>query len=125
MSLSDMRCYQCGASLAALTLPISRRDMCPQCAVHLHACRQCAEYDPTVLGQCREEGAEDVKDKVHVNFCEWFHPNPDAFDAAARGEQVRAADALADLFGEDSADDRGGSGEQPASVAQAAEDLFK
>lgn len=125
MSRNDIRCYQCGASLAALTLPFSRRDMCPECAVHLHACRQCAEYDPTVLGQCLEEEAEEVKDKVHVNYCEWFRPHHDAFDETARGAQVRAADALAGLFGDDAGEQQSGSDEPPASVARAAEDLFK
>ena len=78
MSRNTIRCYQCGASLAALSLPLSRRDMCPQCAVHLHACRQCAAYDVNALGQCLEEEAEAVNDKAKVNFCEWFRPNPNA-----------------------------------------------
>ena len=125
MNCNVIRCYQCGASLAALTLPISRRDMCPDCARHLHVCRQCAAYDPTVLGQCLEEEADEVRDKAHVNFCEWFRPNPNAFDAAARKTQVQAAGALAELFGEEGGERAIDSDEKAPAVVQAAEDLFK
>lgn len=113
-----MRCYNCGHSLETLSLPISRRDMCPACAVHLHACRMCVHYDPLVLGQCREDDAEEVLDKRKVNFCEWFAPSDSAWDEAASGREDRARAELDALFG---------GGDSPASEQDAlseAEKLF-
>jgi hypothetical protein len=77
-------CYQCGASLQALSLPLSRQDECPACGVHLHVCRMCENYDVRVTRQCREDGAEDVTDKGRLNFCDWFVPSESAFDPLRR-----------------------------------------
>ncbi len=98
---AEIVCYNCGASLAALTLPLSRRDLCPSCSVHVHVCRMCENFDPAVVGQCREDDAEDVLEKDKVNYCDWFVPAPGAYDADRRGGQLAAlADAEA-LFGDD------------------------
>jgi len=94
----DIACFRCGASLAALSLPLSRRDMCPDCGVHLHVCRMCVQFDPSVPGQCREDDAEDVTDKDRVNYCEWFEPSPHAFDAGAKQQADRARQQLDALF---------------------------
>lgn len=116
----DLRCFRCGASLAALSLPLSRRDACPACSVHLHVCRMCRFFDPTVPRQCREDDAEEVTDKERVNFCEWFVPDPDAFDPA-RARQSAAAEAkLAALFGEADADEP-----DDDDLRRKAEDLFR
>lgn len=115
---AGMRCYNCGDSLATLSLPISRRDMCPACSVHLHACRMCVHYDPHVIGQCREQEAEEVLDKRKVNFCEWFVPSDSAWDGSTSGGDERARAALDALFGD---------GEAPATERDAlseAEKLF-
>ena len=97
-----IQCFRCGASLEALTLPISRRDHCPQCSSAVHVCRMCSNYSRNVLGQCLEEDAEEVLDKENSNYCEWFKPRANAFDAAERGQQERAEAELASLFGETS-----------------------
>lgn len=120
MTSSEILCYRCGASLAALTLPFSRRDMCPACSVHVHACRQCAFFDRNAIGQCLEEEAEEVLEKERVNFCEWFRPSENAYDAGGRAAHDDAARELAALFGEDA-----DSGERGSADADAAEDLFK
>ena len=78
--MAEIQCYRCGASLAALTLPIARLDECPDCSVHVHCCRMCVYFDPQVAEQCREDDAEEVKEKMRANFCDYFRPNPDAFD---------------------------------------------
>ena len=89
----------------------------------------CRHFDPTVLGQCREEDAEEVLDKRKVNFCEWFLASPDAFDGQANAADDAAKLALAALFGDTRA-----SGEeqtQPSGTDDApdplsdAEDLFR
>jgi hypothetical protein len=93
-------CWRCGESLAALTLPLSRLDECPACHVHLHVCRMCQYYDPAVVKACREDGADEVREKQRANFCDWFRPSEHAFDAALAAESQRAAANLKALFGD-------------------------
>ncbi len=98
----NLACLRCGASLSALSLPLSRRDQCPECSADLHVCRMCVYFDKSVPRQCREDGAEDVTDKDRPNFCDWFKPSDKAFDASANADAQAAKDALAALFGDDS-----------------------
>jgi hypothetical protein len=98
----NLACLRCGASLSALSLPLSRRDQCPQCSADLHVCRMCVYFDKSVPRQCREDGAEDVTDKDRPNFCDWFKPSDTAFNASANADAQAAKDALAALFGDDS-----------------------
>jgi hypothetical protein len=91
-------CYRCGASLASLSLPLSRQDECPGCGVYLHVCKMCRHFDPKVPRQCREDGAEDVTDKDRLNFCDWFAPSDSAFDAKRKEEEDQAKSALDALF---------------------------
>jgi hypothetical protein len=116
----NLHCFRCGASLEKLSLPLSRRDECPQCTIHVHVCRMCRHFDPDVPKQCREDDAEEVYEKEKVNFCEWFVPSPEAFDPARAEASSRAKNELASLFGEDS-------GDTPArdALLDKAEDLFK
>jgi len=97
-------CWKCGADLAALTLPLSRRDECARCRAELHACRMCVEYDERVAKRCREPTAEEVSDKEKANFCDHFRPRPHAWvaspaaaPAGSAAEQARAE--LERLFG--------------------------
>ena len=99
----NIACFRCGASLASLSLPLSRRDECPECTAHLHVCRMCRNFDPAAVRQCLEDDAEEVGDKERVNFCEWFAPTEDAFDPAAKAEADRARQSLDALFGEEDA----------------------
>ena len=115
-----LSCFRCGASLQALSLPLSRRDECPACAIHLHVCRMCVFFAADVPKQCREDDAEEVYDKEKVNFCEWFKPSADAFDPARASGDTRARSELAALFGDGEPSERG-----PDAQAQDAEDLFK
>jgi len=116
----DLKCYRCGASLAELSLPISRQDECPSCTVYLHVCKMCEFYDPAVPRQCREDDAEEVYDKEKPNFCDWWKPGDVVFDAT-RAKQVSAAkDAMAALFDEGESDKPG----QDEPMSEAAK-LFK
>ena len=98
----NLACLRCGASLSALSLPLSRRDQCPECSADLHVCRMCVYFDKAVPRQCREDGAEDVTDKDRPNFCDWFKPSDKAYDASANADALAAQDALAALFSDDS-----------------------
>ena len=93
-----IHCYRCGASLEALSLPFSRQDECPGCGNYLHVCKMCVHYDKSVPRQCREDGAEDVKEKDRLNFCDWYKPSEKAFDANRKAEEDQARAALDTLF---------------------------
>ena len=93
-------CFRCGASLAQLSLPLSRQDSCRECGVHLHVCRMCRSFDMNATDQCTEDDAERVREKAELNFCDWFVASEGAFDAAARREHDAASAAFDALFGE-------------------------
>lgn len=95
-----IRCYRCGESLAALSLPFSRQDECPSCSHYLHVCKMCRHFDARVPRQCREDGAEDVKEKDRLNFCDWYVPSDSAFDGQRKDEEDKARSALDALFGD-------------------------
>ncbi len=82
-----------------LSLPLSRRDQCPACSADLHVCKMCRHYDAHVPRQCREDGAEDVKEKERPNFCDWFVPSDSAFDPGRKSKEDEARSALDALFG--------------------------
>lgn len=117
----ELLCYRCGASLAALTLPLSHRDQCPECVADLHVCRMCRFYDPAVPRQCREDGAEEVKEKERPNFCDWFQPAMGVFDASHAAAVADARRKLAAMFGD--AEETESSPEDPN--LKNAEDLFR
>jgi hypothetical protein len=76
-------CWKCGAPLDEVPLPLSRQAECPACRAWLHVCRLCEFYDPRLTSKCREERAEEVRDREVANFCDYFKPRPDAYSAAA------------------------------------------
>ena len=115
-----LSCYRCGASLDRLSLPLSRRDECPDCSAHVHVCKMCRFFDANVPKMCREDDAEEVIDKEKVNFCEWFAPSPDAFDPVRAGKAAQARSELEALFGGEPA-----ASHDPDDLASRAEDLFK
>jgi hypothetical protein len=94
----DLQCWKCGASLTALSLPLSRRDECPKCRAELHVCRMCVEYDTRVAHHCREPTAEEVRDKEHANFCDFFRPRAGAYTPPDPAAERARAD-LEKLFG--------------------------
>lgn len=94
----NIACYRCGASLASLSLPLSRQDECPECQNYLHVCKMCIYFDARVTRQCREDGAEEVREKDRLNFCDWFKPSESAFDADRKGDEDAAQSAAEDLF---------------------------
>ena len=121
-----LACYRCGQSLAALSLPLSRLDLCPGCGVELHVCRMCTYYAPSAPDACLEEDAPTFRTKTAANFCDYFRPNPEAFDGAEKRAEDQARRQLDSLFGNDGDESRGGpESPQADTVLQQAEDLFK
>ena len=97
-------CYRCGASLAQLSLPLSRQDECPECRNYLHVCRMCVNFAPARPRQCLEDDAEEVLAKDRLNFCDWFVASETAFDARRKAEEDSARAQLDALFGGDAAE---------------------
>jgi hypothetical protein len=95
----DLVCWQCGASLAALSLPLMRRDECPACRAELHVCRMCTDYAVGIAKQCREPTAEEVNDKQHANFCDFYHPRSGAYVPRDTTAAEKARTELEKLFG--------------------------
>lgn len=118
---TDLVCWRCGASLAAITLPLGRRDTCPQCRAELHVCRLCRFHDPGAPDGCREPVAERVRDKERANFCGYFEPRPNACSGAHEQAAANRA-ALDELFGEAAAG-RADAGTQD-DARRALDDLF-
>lgn len=94
-----LRCWKCGASLADYTLPLRRLEECRACNAELHVCRMCEFYDTTVARHCRETIAEEVKDKLRANFCDYFRPTPSACRPDGTSAADRAKAELEALFG--------------------------
>jgi hypothetical protein len=99
--MTALSCYRCGGSLATLTPPLARLDLCPACGVELHVCRMCLHYAPRAPTGCDEEDALEVRDKMRANFCDYFAPSPAAYHGAEQAAERQARTALGALFGTD------------------------
>jgi hypothetical protein len=95
----ELHCWRCGASLSALPLPLGRLEECAACRSQVHVCRMCRFYDRARPRQCREDDAEEFRDKERANFCDYFKPRSGAFDAAQVATEQAARDAADSLFG--------------------------
>ena len=93
-----LRCHHCGESLAALSLPLTRLDECPKCRAQLHVCKMCERFSTRLPKGCTEEDAPDVRDKKAANFCDYFRPSANAYDAAGQKAEAAARSALDSLF---------------------------
>jgi len=92
--------WKCSATLEAVPKPLSRQAICPACSAYLHVCRMCEFFDARVSGGCTEERrAEDVTDKTHVNFCDWFKARPNAHQPKNMAKQDASRAKLDALFG--------------------------
>jgi hypothetical protein len=61
----------------------------------------CSHYDPSETSkQCREDDAEEVRDKQAANFCDYFRLSDDAFEGTAIKADAAARTELASLFGD-------------------------
>lgn len=94
----SLQCWKCGASLAGMLLPLSRRETCPSCRAELHVCKLCRHYDAHRASQCREMAAERVADKTRANDCGWFVPRPEAYKGGGAAMAQASRGALDALF---------------------------
>jgi hypothetical protein len=99
LHVTQLQLLECGASLAALSLPFNRVDECRQCKAALHACKLCEFYDVAVAKHCREPIAEEVRDKERANFCDYFTPRVIIHSSKSQDDVSRAQAQLDQLFG--------------------------
>ena len=98
MDAASLVCWKCGASLADLSLPLSRTDECRSCRAQLHVCRMCRFYDTSKAKSCAEPIADEVQDKTRSNFCGYLQAVGGRFKAPDRAGD-HAKTALESLFG--------------------------
>jgi hypothetical protein len=92
--MASLFCFKCQHE-NKISGQVGRGDECPQCRADLHACKNCAHYDPNSYNECREPQADVVKEKERANFCDYFSPRIGAFGAAKKqGDLLSAAEAL-------------------------------
>ena len=86
----------------------------------------CVNYAPARPSACHEEDAIEVSDKTSANFCDYFKPNPNAFDGGALVAEREARTQLDSLFGADvdSAADKAADANASSNL-QDADSLFK
>jgi hypothetical protein len=72
----------------------------------------CHFFDPTVTKSCREDDADEVRDKQSANFCDYFKVTTDAFDTAFADADQAAKNQLDALFGGDAPDDQAGASDK-------------
>ncbi len=58
----------------------------------------CEFYDPSVVEACVEDNAEEVRDKERANFCDYFKPIPDTYQARDSSAAQAARTELDTLF---------------------------
>ena len=124
LSETGLVCWKCGASLDALSLPLRRLEVCPECDSELHVCRMCRFYDPNISDQCTEDGAEEVREKERANFCDYYKPRHGAYQVRDTSGAHAAKHKLNALFGE-SQSEGSETSESATSPKQQLEDLFK
>lgn len=98
MASERLNCWHCGAELKGIPLPIGRQEECPHCSSSLHVCRLCDFFDTSASHMCHEPMADEVTDKEHSNFCDYFRPRSGlsaSADEAAASSRAR----LEALFG--------------------------
>jgi hypothetical protein len=88
-SRSISRCADCGTLLPVSTDPLGQ---CPNCRAELHACKQCAHFDPGHRFECRQPIPARVPDKRARNECAFFSL-PVVVEAATVSGSVRPEDA--------------------------------
>ena len=116
----NLQCWKCGTELKNILLPFSRYEECSACKADLHVCLACKSYKPSLADACDEDRADFVLDKDKANFCDYFRANPRAYKQQDNSEAKAARAKLAELFGEEPAEDAAGQDNSPKTEADQA-----
>ncbi|MCP5428046.1 MAG: hypothetical protein H6964_09295 [Chromatiaceae bacterium] len=87
-------CWHCGADLGKYDY--GREINCSACGKPTRVCRNCRWFDPGRVNQCQEPIADEVKDKVRANFCEYFEATLQVGGDGSAAEKLRQS--AEDLF---------------------------
>ena len=90
-----VRCSQCGN---VGTADISYDARCPRCGTDLHACAQCASFDPGSRFECMENVPARISPKNARNNCELFSPRTTVERETTTPRTDDARKAFDDLF---------------------------
>jgi len=92
-------CWSCGSPLDGVPRPIRRHTLCPECRADLHVCRMCVHFDRHLIGQCAHDRADKVLDKTQANYCTYYSPRPNAYEASGAAAEDASLGELERLFG--------------------------
>jgi hypothetical protein len=90
-----VRCSQCGN---VGTADIGLEARCPRCGTDLHACAQCASFDPGSRFECMETIPARISPKNARNTCELFSPRTTVERETTTPRTDDARKAFDDLF---------------------------
>jgi hypothetical protein len=90
-----VKCTACGAKAPAT---ISADSSCSKCNADLHACRQCAYFDPGARFECSKSIPARIMNKNARNMCELFAPRTVVVRETTLGPPTGAREAFAKLF---------------------------
>lgn len=100
----SLKCWNCGHLLKDVPQPISRHANCANCFEVLRCCRMCLHYRDLDHIKCAEDRADPPVIKENANFCEFFKPARNAFDAKTKETSEVAKSRLDALFGGDTSE---------------------
>lgn len=90
-----VRCAQCGAVIEE---EVGFESRCPRCGTDLHACAQCASFDPGSRFECMEQVPARIAAKNAKNACTLFAPRTKVERETTTPRVDDARKAFDDLF---------------------------
>ena len=92
-----VRCSDCGTSIEA---EVGYETRCPRCGTDMHACSQCASFDPGSRFECMEQVIARVTPKNARNACTMYAPRTkvERETTTPRTDDGGARKAFDDLF---------------------------
>lgn len=90
-----VRCAQCGA---VIETDVGLETRCPRCATALHACAQCASFDPGARFECMEPVTARISPKNAGNACPLYGPRTTVERETTTPRVDDARKAFDDLF---------------------------
>ncbi len=97
-SVTVFRCRDCGQRHLD-TQSVEGTTVCAKCGAPLHACVNCAAFDPGARWECREPIERPVASKTKANQCTFFRPKlTTEFESSERATPDDARSAFDALF---------------------------
>jgi len=123
--MTGLICWRCGASLKDIPKPLVRLAQCKACGADLHVCRLCKFYNPDHFEKCDHEMAEPAREVDVANFCHYFRPKPNAYNAQDKSRADDAMTQLKALFGDTGSEQKADQSADSDSDKEKFDALFK